>query len=242
MIILNQGGHGDSVRVGLSIDQNKNLAVEPRNSSQRTEPEIIIVVLSDGADLGLNWKPIPHLYINTALWYLYLQQEFVYDDDGNIVPGGKTKRYGVDFSARYQLTDWLFADLNVNLAHPRLADSAKNTGYLALAPTFTSTGGLDFKFKNGINGGLSYRYLHSRPGNNTGTLTADGYYVTDLKINYTQKRYEVGLTIENLFNTKWNEFEAEEVSQLKGESAPVDQMSFTPGTPFAAKLRVAIFF
>jgi len=195
-----------------------------------------------GADLGLNWKPIPHLYINTALWYLYLQQEFVYDDDGNIVPGGKTKRYGVDFSARYQLTDWLFADLNVNLAHPRLADSAKNTGYLALAPTFTSTGGLDFKFKNGINGGLSYRYLHSRPGNNTGTLTADGYYVTDLKINYTQKRYEVGLTIENLFNTKWNEFEAEEVSQLKGESAPVDQMSFTPGTPFAAKLRVAIFF
>jgi outer membrane cobalamin receptor len=195
-----------------------------------------------GADLGLNWKPIPHLYINAALWYLYLQQEFVYDDDGNIVPGGKTRRIGVDFSGRYQLTHWLFADLNVNLARPRLADSAKNTGYLPLAPTFTSTGGLDFKFDNGINGGLSYRYLHSRPGNNTNTLVADGYFVTDLKINYTKKRYEVGLTIENLFNTKWNEFEAEEVSQLRGETAPVDQMSFTPGTPFFAKLRVAVFF
>lgn len=201
-----------------------------------------IVPAAYGADLGLNWKPIPHLYINAAVWYLYLQEEFVYDDDGDIVASGKTKRYGLDFSARYQLTDWLFADVNVNLAHPRLADSAKNTGYLALAPTFTSTGGLDFKLKNGINGGLSYRYLHSRPGNNTGTLTADGYYVTDLKINYTQKRYEVGLTIENLFNTKWNEFEAEEVSQLRGETAPIDQMSFTPGTPFAAKVRVAVFF
>jgi outer membrane cobalamin receptor len=195
-----------------------------------------------GADLGLNWKPVPHLYINAALWYLYLQQEFVYTDDGNIVPGGKTRRVGVDFSARYQLTHWLFADLNVNLARPRLADSAKNTGYLPLAPTFTSTGGLDFKFDNGVNGGLSYRYLHSRPGNNTNTLIADGYFVTDLKINYTKKRYEVGLTIENLFNTKWNEFEAEEVSQLRGETAPVDQMSFTPGTPFAARIRVAIFF
>jgi outer membrane cobalamin receptor len=195
-----------------------------------------------GADLGLNWKPVPRLYVNAAVWYLYLQQEFVYDDDGNIVAGGKIKRYGLDVSARYQLTDWLFADFNVNLAHPRLADSAKNTGYLALAPTFTSTGGLDFKLKNGINGGLSYRYLHSRPGNNTGTLTADGYYVTDLKINYTQKKYEIGLTIENLLNTKWNEFEAEETSQLRGESAPVDQMSFTPGTPFAARLRVAVFF
>ena len=195
-----------------------------------------------GADLGLNWKPADRLYVNAALWYLYLQQEFVYSDDGTIVPGGKTKRYGLDLSARYQVTNWLFADLNVNLAHPRLADSAKNTGYLALAPTFTSTGGLDFKFNNGINGGLSYRYMHSRPGNNTGTLTADGYFVSDLKLNYTKKKYEIGLTIENLFNTKWNEFEAEEVSQLKAETMPVDQMSFTPGTPFAAKLRVAVFF
>ena len=84
--------------------------------------------------------------------------------------------------------------------------------------------------------------MHSRPGNNTNTLIADGYFVTDLKINYTKKRYEVGLTIENLFNTRWNEFEAEEVSQLRAESAPVDQMSFTPGTPFAAKFRLAVFF
>ncbi len=195
-----------------------------------------------GADLGLVWKPIPHLYINSALWYLYLSQEFVYTDDGDIAPGGKTKREGVDISARYQLARWLFADLNVNLARPRLADSAKNAGYLALAPTFTSTGGLDFKFQNGINGGLSYRYMHSRPGNNTNTLIADGYCVTDLKINYTQKRYEIGLTVENLFNTKWNEFEAEEVSRIKGESVAVDQMSFTPGTPFFAKIRIAVFF
>ncbi|MDB5139535.1 MAG: vitamin B12/cobalamin outer rane transporter [Mucilaginibacter sp.] len=195
-----------------------------------------------GADLGLNWKPIPHLYINAALWYLYLQQEFVYSDDGNIVPGGKTEREGIDFSARYQLTKWLFADLNVNLARPRLADSLAGHGYLALAPTFTSTGGLDFKLDNGINGGLSYRYMHSRPGNNTNTLTADGYFVTDFKISYTQKKYEIGLTIENLLNRKWNEFEAEQESQLKGETAPVDQMSFTPGTSFFAKLRVAVFF
>ncbi|MDB5086274.1 MAG: TonB-dependent receptor [Mucilaginibacter sp.] len=195
-----------------------------------------------GADLGLNWKPAPHLYINAALWYLYLQQEFVYTDDGTIEPGGKTRREGIDLSARYQLTKWLFADLNVNLAKPRLVGEANGENYLPLAPTFTSTGGLDFKFNNGINGGISYRYMHKRPGNENYTLTADGYYVTDLKLNYTQKRYELGLSIENLLNTKWNEFEAEEVTQLRNETAPVDQMSFTPGTPFFAKLRVAFFF
>lgn len=195
-----------------------------------------------GADLGLTWKPISHLYINAALWYLYLQQEFVYTDDGTIEPGGKTRREGIDLSARYQLTKWLFADLNVNLAKPRLVGEVNGENYLPLAPTFTSTGGLDFKFTNGINGGISYRYMHKRPGNGNYTLTADGYYVTDLKLNYTQKKYEVGLSIENLFNTKWNEFEAEEVTQLRNETTPVDQMSFTPGTPFFAKLKVAFFF
>jgi outer membrane receptor for monomeric catechols len=223
------------LKAGKGFHSNNAIAVIGNNGLET-------IPAAYGADLGLNWKPIPHLYINAALWYLYLQQEFVYTDDGDIAAGGKTRREGIDFSARYQLAKWLFADLNVNLARPRMADSAKNTGYLPLAPTFTSTGGLDFRFDNGINGGLSYRYMHSRPGNNTNTLKADGYYVTDLKLNYTQKRYEIGLTIENLLNTKWNEFEAEEVSQLRGETAPVDQMSFTPGTPFFAKLRVAVFF
>ncbi|MGZ3836235.1 MAG: TonB-dependent receptor, partial [Mucilaginibacter sp.] len=223
------------LKAGKGFHSNNAIAVIGNNGLQT-------IPAAYGADLGLSWKPIPHLYVNAALWYLYLSQEFVYTDDGDIAPGGKTKRSGIDLSARYQLAKWLFADLNVNLARPRLIDSAKNTGYLALAPTFTSTGGLDFRFDNGINGGLSYRYMHSRPGNHTNTLKADGYYVTDLKINYTQKRYEIGLSVENLLNTKWNEFEAEEVSRLRGETAPVDQMSFTPGTPFFAKLRVAVFF
>jgi outer membrane cobalamin receptor len=223
------------LKAGKGFHSNNAIAVIGNNGLQT-------IPAAYGADLGLNWKPIPHLYINAAIWYLYLSQEFVYTDDGDIAPGGKTKREGIDVSARYQLAKWIFADLNVNLARPRLADSAKNKGYLALAPTFTSTGGLDFRFDNGINGGLSYRYMHSRPGNNTNTLIADGYFVSDLKLNYTKKRYEVGLSIENLLNTKWNEFEAERVSQLRGEAAPIDQMSFTPGTPFFAKLRIAVFF
>lgn len=223
------------LKAGKGFHSNNAIAVVGNNGLQ-TLPAAY------GMDLGLNWKPVPHLYINAALWYLYLQQEFVYTDDGDIAPGGKTRREGIDFSARYQFTNWLFTDMNVNIARSRLVDSVAGHGYLALAPPFTSTGGLDFKLNNGINGGLSYRYMHSRPGNNTNTLIADGYYVTDLKVNYTKKRYELGLSIENLFNTKWNEFEAEEVSRLKGEPAPIDQMSFTPGTPFFAKLRVALFF
>lgn len=201
-----------------------------------------------GTDLGFNWKPAPNLFINTALWYLYLQQEFTFGEDlidqpaGPVSPSGKTSRMGIDFSARYQFTPWLFASLNANFARPRYIDSAKGHNYVELAPTFTSTGGLDFRLKNGINGGISYRYLHNRAANSDYSLTARGYFITDLAANYTQKRYEIGLSIENLFNRQWDEAQFDYISRLKGEASPVDQVSYTPGVPFFAKLKLTVFF
>ena len=198
-----------------------------------------------GVDLGINWKPLPGLLINAALWYLYLRQEFTYGadlGDDAVSPGGRTQRKGIDLSARYQFTHWLFGYLNANAAHPRRMDVPKSESYIALAPTFTSTAGLDFRFDRGWNGGISYRYLHDRPGNETNTLTASGYFITDLTVNYTKKKYEVGLIVENLFNTVWKESQFEELSRLKNETRAVDEMSYTPGIPFFAKVRVGVFF
>ncbi|HEX4374361.1 MAG TPA: TonB-dependent receptor [Puia sp.] len=198
-----------------------------------------------GADLGINWKPAPRLFSNAALWYIYLQQEFTYGSDygdESVTPGGRTVRKGIDLSARYQITDWLFGNLNLNFARPRALDVPKGQDYLPTAPTFTSTAGLSFKFKNGINGGISYRYLHNRPANEDYSLTALGYFLTDLTVNYTQKKYEIGVAVENLFNQKWYESQVEYVSRLKYETAPVDEVSYTAGVPFFAKLKFSIFF
>jgi len=201
-----------------------------------------------GADLGINWKPAPRLLINTALWYLYLQEEFTFGQDlisqpgGPVQPSGRTSREGIDFSLRWQLTDWLYANFNADLARPRFIDSAAGHRYLPLAPTFTSTAALDFSTKSGWNGGISYRYLHNRAANSTYTLTALGYFVTDLTVNYTRPKYEIGLAIENLFNQEWNESQFEYISRLKYETAPVDEVSYTPGVPFFAKLKFAVFF
>ncbi|ANI90562.1 hypothetical protein A9P82_02220 [Arachidicoccus ginsenosidimutans] len=201
-----------------------------------------------GTDLGFNWKPTSRLFINTALWYLFLKSEFTYGSDlidqpgGPMEASGRTVRYGIDFSGRYQVLDWLYAGLNLNYAHPRSIDDPKGENYIPLAPTFTSTGELDFKFKNGLNGGISYRYMHDRAGNEDYSLTCQGYFVTDLAVNYTKKRYEIGLSVENLFNVKWDEIQREYESQFKGEAHPVDEMSYIPGVPFFPKLKFTLFF
>jgi outer membrane receptor protein involved in Fe transport len=106
---------------------------------------------------------------------------------GLVAPGGRTSRDGIDLSARYQFTAWLSAGLNVNMARPRYIDSAKGHNYVELAPTLTSTASLGFRFKNGINGGIAYRYMPNRAANSDYSLTARGYFITDVTVNYTQK-------------------------------------------------------
>ncbi len=196
-----------------------------------------------GSDLGILLKPVPNLVINVAGWYLYLQQEFVYvGDEGVVEPSGKTRRVGIDFSGRYQFNKWLFADVNANIAKPRSIDDPKEENYIPLAPTFTSTGGLSWQMQSGFNGSIRYRYLKSRPANEDYSVTASGYTVTDLSLNYTKKKYEIGLAVENLFNVKWNETQFDTESRLKDEPAPVSEIHFTPGVPFFARMKFSVFF
>ncbi len=201
-----------------------------------------------GSDLGIIVKPFPRLLVNAAAWYLYLQQEFVYvGDEGVVEPSGRSRRMGLDLSARYQLTNWaggsnLFADLDLNTANPRSLDAEAGHTYLPLAPVFTSTGGLSLQAQHGFSGSLRYRYMADRPANDDNTVVAKGYFVTDLQANYNRKNYTLGLTVQNLLNTRWKETQFDTESRLKGEAEPVSEIHFTPGTPFFARLSLTYFW
>ena len=196
-----------------------------------------------GGDLGFIIKPSKQLLLTVAAWYLHLDQEFVYvGDDGNIEPSGKTKRQGIDVIARYQFNKNLFANVNINFTQPRAIGEVKGQDFIPLAPTATSTGGLFYKAKEGFNGGLTYRYIKSRPANEDNSITAKGYCILDGSINYTKAKYEIGLAVENIFNVNWNEAQFATMSRLKGEPIPVTELNFTPGTPRFARLKFAVFF
>jgi outer membrane cobalamin receptor len=196
-----------------------------------------------GGDIGLIVKPTKKLLINVAAWYLFLHQEFVYvGDDGNIEPSGKTRREGIDLIARYQFAKNLFANVNLNCTRPRAMGKDKGQDYIPLAPTLTSTGGLFYKATKGFNGGLTYRYIKSRAANEDNSIKAKGYFILDASVNYTQPTFEIGLAIENMLNTKWNEAQFATTSRLKDEPMAVTELNFTPGTPLFARLKLAVFF
>ena len=196
-----------------------------------------------GGDIGFIVKPSKQLLLTVAAWYLHLNQEFVYvGDDGNIEPSGETKREGIDVIARYQFSKSLFANMNINFTRPRAIGEIKGQDYIPLAPTATSTGGIFYKKTEGLNGSISYRYIKSRPANEDGSIIAKGYFIVDGSINYTKKHYEIGVAIENMLNSKWNEAQFATESRLKNEIQSTTELNFTPGSPFFARMKIAVFF
>ena len=196
-----------------------------------------------GTDFGVIWKPTPKLIINTALWTLFLDQEFVYVGDAGIVePSGRTTRSGIDFSLRYQLSKNLFLYGDANYARPRSRDELESENRIPLAPEFTTTGGIEVLDYKNFSGGLKYRYIADRPANEDNSIVAEGYFIADLNVNYSVGNLTFGLAIENLFDSEWLETQFATESRLFNETESVEEIHFTPGTPFAARGSITFKF
>jgi outer membrane receptor protein involved in Fe transport len=140
------------------------------------------------------------------------------------------------------LSDYFFFNLDANYTHARSINDPEGQNYIPLAPDFTSTGGLSFQNWKNFSGGLRYRYMNERPANEDNSIVAKGYFITDFNVNYTFKKIVFGVSIENLFNSEWNETQFATESRLKNEIASVEEIHFTPGTPLFLKVGVIYKF
>ena len=194
-------------------------------------------------DLGTVLKPTEKLAINAAIWSLFLQQEFVYVGDAAIVePSGKTTRYGIDLGLRYQIADWLYFNTDVNYTVARSTEEPDGQDYIPLAPDLTSAGGFTVSNLGNFSGGISYRYIKDRPANEDNSIVAEGYFVTDLNLNYNHNNWTFGLIVENLFDVDWNETQFATESRLFNEADSTEEIHFTPGVPFFLRGKVSVRF
>jgi outer membrane receptor protein involved in Fe transport len=196
-----------------------------------------------GVETGILFKPVPSLLLNASVWRMDLEQEFVYVGDAGVVePSGETQRQGIDFSARWQVAKWLYADVDLNLTKPRAKGEPKGADYIPLAPTSTSIGGLTAQAKNGLYGSLRYRYIGDRPANEDNSTVAEGQFVVDALLGFRKRNYEFILSVQNVLDEEYNDAQFDTESRLQGELEPVTELHFTPGAPFFLKGSVSYFF
>ena len=174
---------------------------------------------------------------------MFLEQEFVYVGDAGIVePSGKTRRQGIDISVRYEPIERLYFTLDANYAHARAIEEVHGENYIPLAPDFTLTSGLNYKSKSGFYSGIQIRHINDRPANEDNSIIAKGYSVTDFNLGYQFKNTTFSLQVQNLFNIDWNETQFATESRLQNESDSVEEIHFTPGTPFSLKGSIILNF
>lgn len=191
-----------------------------------------------GFDIGSSYKPFPRFLVNTAFWYLNLEQEFVYVGDAGIVePSGATLRKGFDLGLRYQITNKLFINADYTYTDAKSIDAVKAENKIPLAPKTTLVAGINYRAEKGFSGSIYSRYLGDRPANEANTIVAKGYCITDMNVGYAfNSGIEVGAIIQNVFDTDWNETQFATESRLFNEASAVTEIHFTPGTPFNGRL------
>ncbi len=241
-----------SPKLNLFYNPNKNLQFFLKSGIGFHSNDTRVVVANNGkqtlpaaygSDLGVTYKITDRLVFNTALWILALEQEFVYVGDAGIVePSGKTLRQGLDIGIRYEPLDWLYLYSDANFTKARSTEEPNGADFIPLAPGFTTTGGVTLTALNGFSSGLSYRFIDDRPANENNSIVAEGYFITNLNLNYTFENWTFGVIVENLFDTEWNETQFATESRLFNEPTPIEEIHFTPGTPFFIRGKVTVKF
>jgi outer membrane receptor protein involved in Fe transport len=235
------------------------------NTINSADPETFVPSQEDGFspltraigyELGSRTRQFGRLDLAAALWLLDLDNELVFCGDcGTLDPvGGITRRWGIDFEARYRITDWLFADYDLTWDDPRVLATGEA---VPLAPTLMMNGGITVEPFEGFQAALRVRYLDDYPANEDRTLTTRGYALLDLMARYRWRNLEVGLAFLNLTDASWREAQFGYPSCVRGEvgASPaclakpgpepgegVDDINFTPGNPFAVRAGLTVFF
>jgi outer membrane receptor protein involved in Fe transport len=193
-----------------------------------------------GGEIGARVKPTARARVSADAWYLHLSSEQVWSGDaGGTEASDPTRRFGLDLEGSIDATDWLSLDANVTWAHATLVANQGNGGALALAPRWMGSGGVSIHHKRGFVS-VRTRGIGDRPGNDDGSLTAEGYMIFDVMAGTKLgKSVDLNLTVNNVLNTAWREAQFAEESRVSPTAGLMEQMHYTPGLPLTATLTAA---
>jgi outer membrane receptor protein involved in Fe transport len=190
-----------------------------------------------GGEVGFRTKLYDRFDVAIDYWGLNLASELVWaGDDGTTEPKGRTQRHGIEGEFRYQILDWLSADLDISYTFSRFVKTGET---VPLAPHFLAYGGITARHPSGIEGRIQMRHVGNRWGDEEGTSVIDRYTIFDLLAKYKWRRYEFLFSINNLANTRWKAAQFFHESQLPGKPA-VNDIHFTPGEPLTVKAGMSV--
>ena len=236
-----------------------------------TAQQVTPLTRASGGELGTRARLFGRWDLAASGWLLDLANETVWvGDEGTTEVRGKTERYGVELETRFDLTDWLTADLDLTFTRAQYAGEGPASVGPTLAPKQTWSGGLSGRHALGpgvLRGGLRFYGLGDRPASDDGALVAQGFTQFDLHLGYRHRWFDVAFDVENLFNGSFRGAQFATTSRLRSEPAVgaavpagfscgregrlaasadgsfqgCDDLNFTPAYPLTLRLTATVY-
>lgn len=191
------------------------------------------LVRSRGMELGVRSEWLPRLQTSLSVYRLDFDSELGYvGDAGATEAGDPSRRYGVELSNYYKPYTWLSVDADIAFARARSRGAeARMAGaaYIPGAVEGVAQLALTVDKLGPWSGALRLRYFGPRPLTDDNSVRSRASQTLNGRIGY---QFAGGMQLEleafNLANRAVSAIDYYYASQLKGESAPVDDVHFHP--------------
>ena len=228
------GFHSNDAR-GTTIKVDPSDGVTP---VQTVKP----LVRTKGYELGVRSELVPGWQSTLSLWNLEAASELLFvGDAGTTEPSRPSRRYGVEWTNLYVLSDWLAVDADLAWSHARFRDHDALVGdYIPGAVSSTANIGVTLDHLGPWFGALRLRYFGPRPLIEDNSVRSGSSALTNLRVGYKiDSRTQLALDVYNLFDRKVNDIEYWYDSQLANEAAPVNDRHIHPTEPRTFRLTVS---
>jgi hypothetical protein len=206
--------------------------VDPKTGTglQNNAQPVPGLVRSQGMEIGLRTEIIPRMQTAFSLYRLDFDSELTFAGDAGTTEAGRpSRRTGIEFSNYWKANKWLSIDFDAAYARARSRDVQPEGQYIPGA--VEGVGQLAFTVdKVGPwSGALRLRYFGPRPLIEDNSVRSHASLTLNGRVGY---RLSNDLRVElegfNLTNRSDSAIDYYYASQLKGETAPVDDIHFHP--------------
>nr|WP_314863075.1 TonB-dependent receptor [uncultured Undibacterium sp.] len=218
---LGTGFHSNDARATLT-------SVDPQtgDASQKSPG----LVRSRGTELGLRSEFLPKLQTSIALYRLDFDSELNFVGDAGTTEAGRpSRRIGIEFSSSYQVNDNFSIDFDAAYAKARSRNIDAAGQHISGAVEGVAQVALNFEKLDAWSGALRLRYFGPRPLIEDNSVRSRSTSTLNGRVSY---QFNPTLKIElegfNLANRKTSAIDYFYASQLKGESAPQEDVHFHP--------------
>jgi outer membrane receptor protein involved in Fe transport len=200
------------------------------------------LVRTKGYEVGLRSEIVPGWQSTVSLWQLGAASELIFvGDAGTTEPSRPSRRYGVEWTNLYVLSDWLALDADLAWSHARSRDHDPLVGdTIPGAVAATANVGVTLDHLGPWFGTLRLRYFGSRPLIEDNSVRSQASTLTNLRVGYKfDQRTQLALDVYNLFDRQVNDIEYWYDSQLASELTPVDDRHIHPSEPRSLRLTIS---